>query len=186
MLFYALLVITAFFSLQITSIEFVNGIITDYLTKEIGITISKDSNLISTLLWFLLFGISTKYFQVTTQIERQYNYLHVLEKELATYYPETGIFTREGESYLKGYPIFSNWLWFLYTIAFPLLLLLAISIRLKSEIYIGIAINIYHFIPNFICCALIYISTTLYLWKIHRNWICNRKLSKAGRGFKKL
>lgn len=170
-LFYALLVIAAFFSLQITSLEFVNGVITDYLSKEAGIMIAKDSSLLSTLLWFLLLGISTKYYQVTVQIERQYQYLHALEERLNHHYPGTVAFTREGASYLNGYPIFSNWLWLLYTLAFPFLLLLAISIRTKSEI--SSASDIYPLIPNFICYLLIGTSTILYLWKLHGHWILN-------------
>ena len=170
--FYALLVITAFFSLQITSMQFVNGVITDYLAKETGIMIAKDSSLLSTLLWFLLLGVSTKYFQVTVQIERQYDYLHALEERLNRHYPGTPIFSREGASYSNDYPTFSNWLWLLYTLAFPLLLLLAISIRTKSEI--SGASDIYPLIPNFICYLLIGTSTFLYLGKLHGHWILSR------------
>lgn len=179
-LFYALLVITAFFSLQITSMDFVNGVITDYLAKETGVVIAKNSSLLSTLLWFLLLGVSTKYFQVTVQIERQYKYLHVLEKKLNRYYPNTPIFTREGASYLNDYPIFSNWLWFIYTIAFPLLLLLAISIRTNWEI--SSASDIYPLIPNFICYLLIGTSTILYLLMLHGRWILDRLLKVYRRG----
>lgn len=175
-LFYALLVIAAFFSLQITSMEFVNGIITDYLAKETGIAIAKDSSLLSTLLWFLLLGISTKYFQVTVQIERQYEYLHALEESLNRHYPGTPVFTREGASYLNDYPTFSNWLWLLNTLAFPLLLLLAISIRIKSEI--SSTSDIYPLIPNFICYLLIGTSTVLFLGKLHGHWVLGH-LSKV-------
>jgi hypothetical protein len=174
MLFYTLLIVAAFFSLQINSLEFVNGVITDYLAKETGIVVAKDSSLLSSIIWFLLFGASTKYFQVTVQIERQYDYLHALEKKLNLYYPATSIFTREGASYLHDYPIFSNWLWFIYMVALPVMLLLAISIRTQSEIFS--ATDIYPLIPSLICFFLTGTSTVLFLITLHQS--CIRKQLK--------
>lgn len=170
-LFYALLVIFSFFSLQVNSMEFVNGVIADYLAKKAGVTIAKNSSLLSATLWFLMLGVSIKYFQATIQIERQYKYLHALEESLNRHYPGTAVFTREGASYLDGYPIFSNWMWMIYTLALPFLLLIVISIRISAEI--AGADDVYPLIPSFVCYLLIGTSTVLYLGKLHTQWIIN-------------
>jgi len=79
MLFYVLLLILAFFSLQTSSSDFANGLMADLLAKQAGVTIDKNSTLLSSILWFLLFGTSSKYYQVVILIENQYSYLHGLE-----------------------------------------------------------------------------------------------------------
>jgi hypothetical protein len=165
-LFYALLVIIAFFSLQIASADFVNATITDYLTKNVGVTIDKDSSLIASLLWFLLFGVSTRYYQVVVQIERQYDYLHKLEKLInRKYYSSTDVFTREGETYLANYPLFSNWVCALYTWVFPILILSCTYLRIKLET--TNTTNIYILLPNLVCYFMVSMSTILYLCKMH-------------------
>ena len=120
-LFYALLVILALFSLQVTSTELVNSALSGFINKQLDISIDKNSNLLGTLLWLLLFGFSSRYYQTVIQIERQYDYIHHLEELISKRYPNTRAFTREGKSYLDEYPIFSNWIWLLYTLAFPLI-----------------------------------------------------------------
>jgi hypothetical protein len=117
-LFYALLVILALFSLQVTSTELVNSALSGFINKQLDISIDKNSNLLGTLLWLLLFGFSSRYYQTVIQIERQYDYIHHLEELISKRYPNTRAFTREGKSYLDEYPIFSNWIWLLYTLAF--------------------------------------------------------------------
>ena len=59
-LFYALLVILALFSLQVTSTDLVNSALGSYINKQFDISIDKNSNLFGTLLWLLLFGFSSK------------------------------------------------------------------------------------------------------------------------------
>ena len=62
-LFYALLVILALFSLQVTSTELVNSALSGFINKQLDISIDKNSNLLGTLLWLLLFGFSSRYYQ---------------------------------------------------------------------------------------------------------------------------
>jgi hypothetical protein len=172
LLFYALLAITAFFSLQITSLELANTTLTELISNSSGVKISKDSRLLSSLVWFLLLGASTRYFQLVLQIEREYRYLHSMEEYLGKYYPGTTMFSREGAAYLQRYPMFSNWVWFLYTIAFPSLLLAAITIRIKAQIQstsnlatIGFDIAAFFLIGT---------SVALYLIRMHGSWLAKR------------
>lgn len=183
-LFYALLVMLALFSLQVTSTDLVNGAFSSYINKQLDISIDKHSNLFGTLLWFLLFGFSSKYYQTVIQIERQYDYIHYLEKIIGGRFTGTRAFTREGQSYLGEYPLFSSWMWLLYTLAFPLLILMCIIIRIHSELEnheaLGLALA-----PGFISCLLIGTSTILYIGKLH-SLTMHKFLTIPSRGLHKL
>lgn len=168
-LFYILLAATAAFSLQATSPEAANSALTEYIANAVGVKVSKDSRLLDSMLWFLLLGTSTRYFQLNVQIERQYEYLHELESYLNKYFPRTTVFTREGISYLGNYPLFSNWIWFLYTIAFPVLLLAAITIRIKLQLSSTLQLTSIAF--DTACYFLVGTSATLYLVRMHRSWV---------------
>ncbi len=173
-LFYALLAVVGIFSLQLGSVSVSNSLVAEFLKNSAGITIGTDSSLIATLIWFALFGLSTKYYQVVVQVERQYPYLHDLETLLSRYYPGTNAFTREGKSYLWNYPAFSNWIWFLYTIAFPVLIVFGSWLQISTEI-IQHGIYSYSVAFNFVCYLMIGTTTALYLGKMHEVTI--RRLS---------
>jgi hypothetical protein len=158
--------------LQVTSTELVNGALSGYVNKQLDISINKDSNLFGTLLWLLLFGFSSRYYQTVIQIERQYDYIHHLEEIIGSRYIGTRAFTREGKSYLGEYPLFSNWIWLLYTLAFPLIILLCITLRIHGELgnyeKLGLAL-----VPGFISYLLVGTSTILYIGKLHGSTLCN-------------
>jgi hypothetical protein len=165
-LFYALLVILALFSLQVTSMDLVNSALSSYVNKQLDISIDKNSNLFGTLLWLLLFGFSSRYYQTVIQIERQYDYIHHLEEIVSSRYAGTRAFTREGKSYLGEYPLFSNWIWLLYTLAFPLIILLCITIRIYGELA-NYEMLVLSLIPCFFSYLLVGTSTILYIGKLH-------------------
>lgn len=158
--------ILAFFSLQVTSADLVSGALSNYISKEFGVTVDKGSNLFGTLLWLLLFGVSSRYYQIVIQIERQYDYIHHVEELLNGKYAGSRAFTREGKAYLEKYPLFSNWVWFLYMAAFPLIILLSIALRIQGELarfdILGAGLA-----PGFVCYLLVGTSTILYLGKLH-------------------
>lgn len=131
--FYALLIVTSFFSFQISSIDTANGIIADVLKQTGGITIDKKSGVIPSLFWLLLFGLSTKFYQIHTRIEREYAYLHKIEDLINAHYPSTAAFTREGKSYLTNYPKISDLIHFLYNFIFPLMIILSITTRVYKD-----------------------------------------------------
>jgi hypothetical protein len=108
----------------------------------------------------------TRYYQTVIQIERQYDYIHHLEEIIGSRFTGTRAFTREGKSYLNEYPLFSNWIWLLYTLAFPLIILLCITIRIYGELAncekLGVAL-----VPSFVSYLLVGTSTILYIGKLH-------------------
>lgn len=171
-LFYGLLVILAVFTLQLSSTEMVVGVVNDYVNKATGIKLGKSADFISTLLWLILLGFSTRYYQVVLEIERQYAYLHTLEEKLNEYYPETKIFTREGKSYLSKYPLFSNWVWLLYTVFFPSLIIFSVIMKGNSDIEEMQSIEVNQII-NFVCYLVIATSSILYIYRLHESSIQN-------------
>ncbi len=171
-LFYGLLMILAVFTLQLSSTEIVATIVNEYVNKATGVKLGKNVDFISTLMWFLLLGFCTRYFQVVVEIERQYSYLHTLEELLNKSYPDTKVFTREGSSYLSKYPLFSNWVWLLYTLFFPIIILFCIVIRIKSEVDVMEVIEANQII-DFTCYLIIGTSTILYSYKLHERFINN-------------
>ncbi len=171
-LFYSLLVILAVFTLQMSSADTIATIVNEYVKKLSGIKIGNNVDFVSTLMWLILLGFSTRYFQVVLEIERQYSYLHALEKELNSFYPESSAFTREGEAYLSKYPLFSNWVWLLYTLFFPVLIIISVISRINNEIASMQSIG-FNQIIDFVCYLVIGTSTILYIYRLHESSIQN-------------
>lgn len=75
---------------------------------------------LQTLLWILIAYITVRYCQETLYVERQYPYMDKLEKEIAK---ESGtiLFEREGQGYLKEYPMVSNFIDLFYKMFCPVL-----------------------------------------------------------------
>jgi hypothetical protein len=96
-------------------------------------------------------------------VERQYPYIHKLEEEIGG-----GVLAREGKAYLEKYPIFSNWMWLLYTIVFPVLLFSIVLAKIISEITYA-CINGWSYTThlNIVIALLIIISISLYLFSLH-------------------
>lgn len=176
-LFYGLLVILAIFTLQLSSADTVANIVNEYVNKVSGVKIGNNVSFISTLMWLILLGFSTRYFQVVLEIERQYGYLHQLEELLNNYFPNTKAFTREGKSYLSKYPLFSNWVWLLYTLFFPSLILASVIAKIRGDIEMY-GFQEFNQIINFICYLIIGTSSILYTYRLHESCI-QRLFEKA-------
>jgi len=137
--------------------------INEFLNFKFGFATTIDLSILGSAIWFLLLLFILRYFQVSIFVERQYPYLHQLEERI-----ENGILSREGKGYLVSYPIFSNWMWLLYTVIFPTLLLSVTSGKIVTEIthaYLsgwsaGAKFNVLVFV-------LILISVILYLYSLH-------------------
>lgn len=165
-LFYGLLLILSIFTLQLSSADVVATIVNEYVAKVSGVKIGNNLNFISTLMWLVLAGFSTRYFQVVVEIERQYDYLHSIENQLNSYYPDSSAFTREGKSYLSKYPLFSNWAWLLYTLFFPSLIISSVIAKITDEIAAMNSIG-FNQIIDFGCYLIIGTSSILYMYKLH-------------------
>jgi len=100
--------------------------------EKLGFGTSLDVSFLGTVIWFSLLIVVMKYYQVLAEIERLYTYIHKLEAQLT---PEFGggIYSREGIDYLSSFNRFRAVTHFLYTKAFPTLLLLATFTKIYAE-----------------------------------------------------
>lgn len=74
-------------------------------------------SILNTGLIYLLLLLLTQYYQVCLTIEKWYNYLYLLEKELSI---QDFKVSREGKFYIKSYPVLKNLINFIYTWGLPL------------------------------------------------------------------
>ncbi|MCD6556422.1 MAG: hypothetical protein J7K64_04440 [Bacteroidales bacterium] len=105
-----------------------------YAVKEkFGVPLNINPNVLSTIIWISLLAIVMRYTQAVVYIERQYLYIHKIEKSLSEKYNNKAIFTREGVNYLKKYPPYSNWICFIYTTILPVVLLIFVFTEIIKE-----------------------------------------------------
>ena len=121
-----------FFACQTIFPSAADNAIVDYIHFNFGLTLTINLAILGNIVWFLVLLFTLRYFQTAVFVERQYAYLHQLEDKLNTVFGQEMI-TREGKSYLADYPWFSDWMWFLYTIAFPALLFFVSVMKIFSE-----------------------------------------------------
>lgn len=119
--------------LEVVSTSGTETIFSKLISKYLGNDVSLETSFVRCLIWFFLFGLVVRYCQIVVLVERQYAYLHKLEKELTSFFSSEIPFTREGKSYLKNYPTLSEWSHILYTWVFPATLLLLTAIKISLE-----------------------------------------------------
>ena len=148
--------------LEVVSPNGTETIISKLISKYLGDGIILETGFVRCLTWFFLFGLVVKYCQIVVVVERQYAYLHKLEKELTPFFSSRIPFTREGKSYLINYPMLSNWSNFLYSWIFPIALLLFTGLKIWLE-YPSNIFNLVWFISA-VFCLMIWITTSLYFY----------------------
>lgn len=140
--------------------------LSSFLSSQYGLNTIINFNLLGSIIWFLLLVFSLRYFQVSVFIERQYEYLHVLEYKLNQKLGEE-IITREGKSYLADYPKFSDWVWLMYTVLFPTTLLLVALCKVVYE-WMDTGFNFSGYTTlNTTFFVFLVVTILLYLLKIH-------------------
>ncbi|KKL58030.1 hypothetical protein LCGC14_2229480 [marine sediment metagenome] len=164
-LFLCVLIILIVMLFQLYTPQEASNFISQLITNKFKLSTAINFLYIQSIIWFVLLAVIVKYFQSVVFIERQYNYIHSLEKLLSKEY-EKKAFTREGESYLKDYPLFLNWASFLYTMLFPAILITVIFGKIISEFkQFGFAQILIWF--NFLIFLFLVVSICLYMYVIH-------------------
>lgn len=165
LLFY-ILIVTSIMAFQIFSPEEqFNQTVSQLMTKNFGEKLTIDISFIGSVIWLSLLALVVRYFQTVIYIERQYKYMHKLENEISANY-KNDLYIREGYEYTKNYPIFSKWVHLIYTILFPIILvILAVAKIAVEQCYLRSASVLSYFnILIFIC---ILVSIFLYLLMAH-------------------
>lgn len=102
------------------------------INKELNATLQLSNTIIQTLIWLLIAYVVIRYIQDMLYIERQYIYLSSLEKKISNLI-SIDIFTREGDSYQKDYPMVLNFIDLFYKMLMPILFILINIIRIYVE-----------------------------------------------------
>jgi len=136
--------------------------------QKLGFVVNIDKSFLGSIIWFILLVTIVRYTQVVVYIERQYAYIQRIEKELQNHYDDEIVFTREGESYLKKYPKFSDWVWILYMILFPCILVVVVLVKIINEWIVTSSVLFLPIILNTIIAICILISIALYMLFMHK------------------
>ncbi|MFQ5753659.1 MAG: hypothetical protein ACE5HI_16845 [bacterium] len=163
-LFLIVLIVVVGMFLDFTAIVDSSSVVSQIAKKSLGVKVILSPKIVSTMFWFVLLSTVVRYFQATILVERQYPYIHQLEKEISVIAGDS--FHREGRAYLENYPFFSKWTWALYTIVFPAILSLAAIVKAYNEFQIRdiLAANYY---LNCVFFLMLLVSIVLYIMQIH-------------------
>jgi hypothetical protein len=164
-LFLITLLIVLFMSVDVTSSADAVTIAKDFLEKKLELKLAIKPAFISSMLWFSLLSVLIRYFQMVILINRQYDYIHNVEENLCSLLGRDYIF-REGKAYVKSYPIFSEWTQVIYTILFPIFLMLVVCIKIYKEFAIRNTLGIGYYI-DIVIFTMIIVSVVLYWVQLH-------------------
>lgn len=140
----------------------------NFTTQKIGIAFSISNGFLSSIIWFAFLAVVVRYTQVVVYIERQYAYIHLIEEELNKNYENKVIFTREGKSYLNKYPLYSDWIYLLYTTIFPLVLIVVVFSKITLERIVSPCYFSVPLLLNTILAICTLISIVLYMRFMHK------------------
>lgn len=165
-IFYILLAVLGLTLVQISAPNETGNIASELLSRYGGMTITVGVDLANSVLWFALLSLLVRYYQTVVYIQRIYPYIHSLENQISKLLGQKDIISREGKYYQDNYPRFSEWSWQIYTIFFPVLVILltgfkvVVDIRLAADWSFGLIINVVIFVA-------IVLSTLLYILMLH-------------------
>jgi hypothetical protein len=117
-------------------------------------------SIITSITWTVLLIIILRHCQTSITIERQYKYLHKLEDVIGSYFRDVSIYNREGEAYLKNYPVFSYMVWIFYTLIFPLIIIFMQVLIICQEIRSDMIS--YHYVYDTIIAGVTVLLLALY------------------------
>jgi len=158
---------TGFFAFQTIFPGAADVLVSELIKSKFDQAFKIDLSIIGNVVWVLILLFALRYFQTAAFVERQYDYLHQLEDKLNQVVGEE-VVTREGKAYLAKYPMFADWMWALYTIILPLLLLFVTTAKIIGE-WLGVAEAGFSFglaFDTFVF-LLLGISILLYLAMLH-------------------
>ncbi len=136
-----------------------------YAHKQFDITFSQDVRVLGSLLWFLWFGATLKYYQAQLRLENLYDYISIVEGRIQAT-AGAQLIDREGGHYRKGYPGFSTFSHYIYTGLIPVVLaIIPVTLVIGEWRHTGFTAFV---VLDTIFCLLMIVTAILYLRHIHR------------------
>ena len=141
------------------------NLLSQFFKSKFSLKSELNFSFIQSIIWFSLLAFVIKYFQIVIFIERQYSYLHKIEDLISPEFDNKS-FNREGKAYLNDYPKFLNWASFLYTIFFPIILLVVSTTKIITEFkFLGNKNPLFYF--DLAVFAFMIVSISLYQYEMH-------------------
>jgi hypothetical protein len=140
-----------------------------YMDNQIGSSVSHklvDASFVGLVLWIGLLSMSHSYFQIVLHIERQYNYVGQLERQLCKSF-DGKAFIREGKHYQENRRNFSRWTKFIFWFLFPLLFLF-FNIVWLFFLYSVLKPAVLYLIVDSIISVSVLVSLGFYLWALFK------------------
>lgn len=128
------------------------------INAQVDFSLQIGNTIVQTLLWIIITYMLIRYIQDVLYVERQYEYLDKIEKEIS----EIGkmkIFEREGNNYQRQYPIVLNLIDLFYKMFMPVFFIVINTIRIIKEWKMSNSIMI-----ALICDTIIYIAILMITW----------------------
>lgn len=148
--------------------DFICGVLNDMVRKNLESVIQFNNTILQTLVWILIAYVLVRYVQDVLYVERQYEYLGKLEKKISELLGEDekqNIFNREGDNYLKSYPMVLNFIDLFYKFFIPILFTFINIVHIVQECNNGIS-RVALAVDTTICVVII-IITWFYFFEIH-------------------
>lgn len=150
--------------LMIGNKEFVMELFNAVATKELETTISFNTTILQSLSWILIAYFWVRYIQDTLYVERQYSYLGQIEKKLEQLLGKDS-FNREGDYYLREYPLILNLIDLFYKMFIPILFTIINLGHIFSE-WQNEGLNA-AFVCDAFTCLILFILTWFYFFELH-------------------
>ena len=138
-------------------------VLTSWLKEAHDVNFGFQVEVLQVLLWLVLLYCTMRYYQLNCYVERQYKYIHNLEKQMSEI--SSLVLNRESSNYLDSYPKVLYAIHIIYTWLFPVLFEVIIVAKIVSEIKnssFGMPIIINCIL--FTCC---FVLTILHLLFLH-------------------
>jgi hypothetical protein len=114
-----------------------------------------------TATWVTVLVITLRYCQASTNVERQYEYLHTLEDKISAQLGDDELYRREGRAYESGYTPFSWWAWRFYVVVLPAIAIVATCVLIYQE-WIRLEYPLLYKLFDLVSAIGIFVSFALY------------------------
>lgn len=148
--------------------DLICGILNDATKIKLETTIQISNGIIQTLVWILIAYVLVRYIQDVLYIERQYEYLNALEQKIVELLGEketNSIFAREGDYYLKSYPIILNLIDLFYKFFSPIFFTVINIVHIIREWQTGTMGG--SLVADTAICVVIVLITVFYFFAVH-------------------
>ncbi|OQX22742.1 MAG: hypothetical protein BWK80_29575 [Desulfobacteraceae bacterium IS3] len=133
-LYYAVIFIIAIMFLLISNPSQTQGDIIGFINKISDFNFSVSFNVLNSLLWVMLLFFLLQLYRLNISIEKNYEYIHLMEQKIASLVGDNEAFSKEGKFYLTNYPKLLNFSHNFYSYITPLLIFLVSFLKISIEI----------------------------------------------------